>query len=1418
MRKYIGCSAITLSFMLVAPAHAQSSTVTLTAEFSSGAIAEYSNGPNRTSNAQLFSPLSISSITISQESNDGNWGGSQGNDTAVTATITYANGSTLVFPAAINWVKNTSGGGFDWIGLTTSTNQNDGYTAPGGGSKTYILQFPQSSLNLSTLLPDSLDGSANSGGALNALNLYFPGPGSSSLTFTSSSAFSYLENSGDADVIGTVQTANAAGAVTYSITSGNANGWYEINPTTGQISLTPAGVAAAEPNDFETTPNSRTITVQANDGSDVIAQTITLSETDVAEGSPISFTSGNAFSYAENSADSDVLASIAATGGTAALTYAIIAGDPNGWYEIDPATGAISLTPAGVAAEANDFETGNPAHVLTVQASDGLTSASMDITLTETDLDDTAPVISGPSGGPGDASSTIDVDEGTTAVTTMSADEGVTWSIIGGTDSGDLAIDPATGAITFNASPDFEAPVDSDTNNSYVIVVQAEDAAGNTSTQTLTVNVLDLDDTAPTITSAASFDVNEGVTSVATLTANETVTWSITGGVDAGDLAIDPTTGAITFNASPDFEAPVDSDTNNSYVIEVTATDAAGNTTVQTVTVNVLDLPEGSPISFTSGNAFSYAENSADSDVLASIAATGGTAALTYAIIAGDPNGWYEIDPATGAISLTPAGVAAEANDFETGNPAHVLTVQASDGLTSASMDITLTETDLDDTAPVISGPSGGPGDASSTIDVDEGTTAVTTMSADEGVTWSIIGGTDSGDLAIDPATGAIAFNASPDFEAPVDSDTNNSYVIVVQAEDAAGNTSTQTLTVNVLDLDDTAPAPVDSDTNNSYVIVVQAEDAAGNTSTQTLTVNVLDLDDTAPVISGPSGGPGAGAGEITVDEGTTTVTQLTSDEPVTWSITGGNDQGLFSIAPDGTISFVTPPDYEAPTDSDGNNTYILTVEAIDGDGNISAQTITVTVANLDDTAPKVMLDGVEIQSGEASFEVVEGTSNVSSFASNENVIWTIVDGDDQGQFSISNGGELAFQAAPDFEAPTDLDGNNVYLLAIEATDDSGNVSRLLLDVTVLDQAELQQRVDEISGALRQGLRTHALVGLSDLLSYNEELMVGDFNCSTDRQSRNVSGSLNANETAQNANVRFQNALTACGKNLRMLLDGGATITRLDGNSRVRSFASLRIERNLSSSAQLGLNVIGSTASDSIDGFADSDISDFGLTGQVYGRFRLDDDLMAGAFVGYGQSWYNFDLQDESLRVEGDYTGERFIVGGMVRGEIAVGQRPLTIDGVLSYATESLGNARFAASLDNEDASDLTLALGDVQSTRISVPLTYSAFGPLDVSQAGTGLNLTAGGLCESEFSGSGLDCGFQAGGRLWRRTIGGSYAYLDIDFENAAGLSRFRIDAGYAFDIGLGDGTSIALNLGTVSADRQQPSVTGLITLATKR
>ncbi|CUA99623.1 VWA domain-containing protein, partial [Comamonas thiooxydans] len=102
------------------------------------------------------------------------------------------------------------------------------------------------------------------------------------------------------------------------------------------------------------------------------------------------------FSYDENSPVGTVLGQVKAIDtDSISLTYSIDpASDPNGWYAIDPLTGKITLTAAGAASDANDFEKGGNVQQLKVVATDtegGKTEIT--VTLQEKDLNDTAPVV-----------------------------------------------------------------------------------------------------------------------------------------------------------------------------------------------------------------------------------------------------------------------------------------------------------------------------------------------------------------------------------------------------------------------------------------------------------------------------------------------------------------------------------------------------------------------------------------------------------------------------------------------------------------------------------------------------------------------------------------------------------------------------------------------------------------------------------------------------------------------------------------------------------------------------------------------------------------------------------------------------------------------------------------------------------------
>ncbi|MGB2218428.1 MAG: cadherin repeat domain-containing protein [Porticoccaceae bacterium] len=87
---------------------------------------------------------------------------------------------------------------------------------------------------------------------------------------------------------------------------------------------------------------------------------------------------------------------------------------------------------------------------------------------------------------------------------------------------------------------------------------------------------------------------------------------------------------------------------------------------------------------------------------------------------------------------------------------------------------------------------------------------------------------------------------------------------------------------------------------------------------------------------------------QIDVLEGTTAVATVTAtdheNQPLTFSLSPTADRELFDISVSGVISFLSAPDYENPTDSNGDNNYELTVAVSDSGSASDSKDIVVTV------------------------------------------------------------------------------------------------------------------------------------------------------------------------------------------------------------------------------------------------------------------------------------------------------------------------------------------------------------------------------------------------------------------------------------------------------------------------------------------
>mgnify|MGYP001257350508 CR=1 FL=1 len=145
------------------------------------------------------------------------------------------------------------------------------------------------------------------------------------------------------------------------------------------------------------------------------------------------------------------------------------------------------------------------------------------------------------------------------------------------TELGAIAND-ATGTVTVVTT----GTVDTDTIGSYIVTYTSTDASGNVGIISRTVNVVDT--TAPTINSPSTFTVVENQTSIGTVEVSDAgdVSFSVTG----SDIIVIDQNGVLSFITAPDFES------QTSYTIVVTVTDASGNTVSQEITINITNDPD----------------------------------------------------------------------------------------------------------------------------------------------------------------------------------------------------------------------------------------------------------------------------------------------------------------------------------------------------------------------------------------------------------------------------------------------------------------------------------------------------------------------------------------------------------------------------------------------------------------------------------------------------------------------------------------------------------------------------------------------------------------------------------------------------------------------------------------------------------
>jgi len=469
------------------------------------------------------------------------------------------------------------------------------------------------------------------------------------------------------------------------------------------------------------------------------------------------------------------------------------------------------------------------------------------------------------------------------------------------------------------------------------------------------------------------------------------ISYSLSGGPDSSFFSLAGNT--LSFAGTANYEAP--DDTNKDSVYEVSVTVSSGSVSkTQAIYVRVADAPEAPAISTASidnvkENITSVATISASDEDVGSV--------LTYSLL--DSGGAKDEKllsiNESGVVTFISAPNYESPSDFNSDNTVE-FTVVVSDGSLTAQADYSFEIIDVNES----------PSIATTEIsDIAEGVSSIATISASDpdagaSLAYSLVdsnGDKDEGLLSIDSSTGVVAFIVAPNFETPADVGADNKIEFSVLVSDGSLEVS------------------------------------------QDYSFSITNVNE----------GPTISTSSFSIAEGSTAIGTIAASDPDTSSTLSytisGTDSSKFSInASSGAVAFLSPPNFESPTDNGLDNTYNFTVTVSDGSLS-SSQSIAVAVGNVNE-APSFSIASAQsyVENSGATISVAANDPDASS-----SLTYTL-SGTDASKFTISSSGVLSFSSAPDYEAPSDSGSNNIFNVSV-AVSDGVNSSSVALVISLTD-------------------------------------------------------------------------------------------------------------------------------------------------------------------------------------------------------------------------------------------------------------------------------------------------------------------------------------------------------------------------------
>ncbi|XP_035670182.1 protocadherin Fat 4-like, partial [Branchiostoma floridae] len=646
---------------------------------------------------------------------------------------------------------------------------------------------------------------------------------------------------------------------------------------------------------------------------------------------------------------------------------------------------------------------------ITVKVSDGTFDATTQLIVTVQDVNDNFPVMN----QTGYTFTFPEEESASYVVGTISAsdnDTGSNGDILYSIkpSSSDFSVDPSTGQITTLG------PLDRETSTQVQFVVVASDQGrpSLSSTATVTVILLDINDNLPTFSQQSYMvTVDENMTESDLITLqttdsdsdpNNNTNYIITEG-DTSVFSIDQTTGRLSL------VTPLDRDggpANYSLTVMAYNTElynGSGDNDTATVVVSVQDINDNPPVFTSDPYVSTILENITTGSTVLTVNATDADTdpanrEIRFSIISGDDNGVFSIDQMSGTITVM------KKVDYDppSNNTGFQLEVLATDGIHNSTAVVDITVTDVNDNAPEFT-------KDVYEVEVNEtatnGTAVAMVMatdidSGDNGnITYTIISGNEQNTFAIDGGSGEITLETTLDHDQG-----NRSYQLVVEAKDAGTPIRSSNATVDILVVNENDNAPVFQNTTYNFEVYENER-----RSSSVGMVRATDLD----------------------------------GDSLSYTI-GDSVTGYFSID-SATGEIIT----SAPLDREMNTNFTFNVTVKDAEGMEDTASVTVVVLDENDNSPlfdreTYTTNVTEDTSGGGL--ILQITATDEDEGSNSNITYSIRSGNSDEVFYIdSRTGEIFLQTNKSLDYETTPE----YRLSVKAQDGGESPRSDVADVTI---------------------------------------------------------------------------------------------------------------------------------------------------------------------------------------------------------------------------------------------------------------------------------------------------------------------------------------------------------------------------------